>query len=79
MGRNQLHLPPVVNFDGQVSRFWKLHEGLSLDTRIEAFNLLNHPSFGGLSSSTVTSGTFGQISSTSNGARVFQGDLKFIF
>lgn len=55
-----------------------MHERVNLLTRIEAFNLLNHPSFNG-TNGTVTSGTFGQISGTSNGARVFQGVLKVTF
>jgi hypothetical protein len=47
-------------------------------TRIEAFNLLNHPSFS-TPTNTVTSGTLGQISGTGNGARVLRGVLKFTF
>jgi hypothetical protein len=77
-GRNAFHAPPLINFDGQISRFWQLHERLTMLTRIEAYNALNHPSFGS-STSNVTSGTFGQISGTANGARVFQGVLKFTF
>jgi hypothetical protein len=68
----------LINFDGQVSRFWHLYENLSMDTRVEAFNLLNHPSFNGTNGS-LNSSSFGQIGGTSNGARVFQGSLKFIF
>jgi hypothetical protein len=77
-GRNEFVNPPLVNFDGQVSRIWQLHERLNMITRIEAFNVLNHPSFNG-TNGTVTSGSFGQISGTSNGARVFQGVLKVTF
>jgi hypothetical protein len=77
-GRNQFHGPPLINFDSQISRIWRLHERLNLDTRIEAFNVLNHPSFS-TPNGTVTSGSFGQISSTANSARVFQGAVKLIF
>ncbi len=77
-GRNAFHNPPLINFDGQVSRFWHLYENLSLDTRVEAFNLLNHPSFNGTNGS-LNSATFGQIGGTSNGARVFQGAVKITF
>jgi hypothetical protein len=77
-GRNQFHAPPLINFDGQISRIWQLHDRINLDTRIEAFNALNHPSFGS-PNGTVTSGSFGQISGTSNGARVFQGAMKITF
>jgi hypothetical protein len=87
-GRNQFHNPPVVNFDSQISRIWQLREHLTLDTRIEAFNALNHPSFNGVNSNNnVTSGSFGQVSGTvsgitnnaANSARVFQGALKLTF
>jgi len=76
-GRNAFHNPPVINFDAQVSRFWQLHEGWRMDTRLEAYNALNHPNFSG-TNGTVTSGSFGQISSPGS-ERVFQGALKFIF
>jgi hypothetical protein len=61
-----------------------IYERLSLDLRLEAFNVLNHPDFGvgNLGSNQVlTSSTFGQVSSTANGnaARVFQGSVKVIF
>lgn len=78
IGRNAFQNPPLFNFDSQLSRIWQLHERLNMLTRIEAFNVLNHPSFNG-TNGTVTSGTFGQISGTSNSARVFQGVLKVTF
>jgi hypothetical protein len=76
-GRNAFHNPPVINFDAQISRFWHLYENLSMDTRIEAFNVLNHPNFGG-TNGTVTSGSFGQISPPGS-ERQFQGAIKFVF
>jgi hypothetical protein len=60
--------------------------------RLEAFNVLNHPDFnapsGGTtgslaansgSSAAMSSSTFGQVSSTWNTARVFQGSVKLTF
>jgi hypothetical protein len=70
---------PYVSFDAQISRFWPIHESLALDTRLEAFDLLNHPDFTCCSSTNITSGTFGQVSSTAYGPRQFQGSLKFVF
>jgi len=59
---------------------------------VESFNLLNHPNFniptgtttGTLGGATgnnavLTSANFGQVASTSNAARVFQGSVKVTF
>ncbi len=77
-GRNAFNGPRVVNFDAQVTRIFPIYERLNMLMRIEAFNVLNHPNFGNPNVN-VLSGTFGQVSSTSNSARVFQGVLKFTF
>jgi hypothetical protein len=54
---------------------------MALTFRLEAFNTLNHPNFSGVDGnlSHVSTGTFGQVSKTSNDARVFQGAVKFSF
>jgi len=41
--------------------------------------VLNHPSFSNPSSSGPTGASFGEISGTSVGARVFQGGVKLSF
>jgi len=92
LGRNSLRGIPAYNVDAQISRIFPIHERLALDLRVESFNLLNHPNFniptgtttGTLGGTTgnnavLTSGNFGQISSTSNAARVFQGSVKLTF
>jgi len=79
-GKNAFVTPGEVYFDCQVSRFWQLHERLNLDTRIEAYNALNHPNFNTAPTNNVTSGTFGQINTSGiGGPRVFQGAIKIIF
>jgi len=78
VSKNEFHAPPIVYFDAQVSRFWPIHEGLSMDTRIESFDVLNHPTFSGPDAK-LTDGTFGQVSGTNGGPRIFQGSVKFIF
>jgi hypothetical protein len=51
-----------------------------MDLRIEAFNVLNHPSFNNPNSGGPSfSGTFGEITGTSVGGRVFQGAVKLSF
>jgi hypothetical protein len=69
----------TFQFDSQISRIFPIDEKLSLAFRIEAFNVLNHPSFSNPSASNPSSGSFGQISATSIGARIFQGSFKVIF
>jgi hypothetical protein len=66
-------------FDSQISRIFPIGEKLNLDLRLEAFNVLNHPTFSNPSSGNPASSTFGEITGTSNSARVFQGGIKVIF
>ncbi len=92
IGRNSFRGLPAYQLDAQISRIFQLYERLNMTLRLEAFNMLNHPNFNiptGTSTGTLgattgnaavlTSSTFGQISSTSNTARVFQGSVKFTF
>lgn len=87
--RNAISGPMFFQFDSQLSRIWPIHERWSLDTRLEAFNVLNHPSFANPGSSNPAGGSFGTITSQAGGAaltntptlaaRVFQGSVKVIF
>ena len=81
IGRNSFRGIPSYQVDSQISRIFPIHESLALDLRLEAFNMLNHPNFSNPSSSnpSSTNATFGQISGTSNQARVFQGAVKLSF
>jgi hypothetical protein len=92
IGKNSFRGLPAYQVDAQVSRIFPIYERLNMTLRLEAFNMLNHPNLNvptGTSTGTpggttggaavLTSSTFGQISSTSNQARVFQGSVKFIF
>ncbi|HEY2040008.1 MAG TPA: carboxypeptidase regulatory-like domain-containing protein [Edaphobacter sp.] len=77
-GKNGFRGPTSYQFDAQVSRIFPIHESLAATLRLEAFNVLNHPNFSN-PTTTLTSGTFGQVSSTSNQARIFQGSVKITF
>ena len=77
-GRNAYRGRPNYQFDAQLSRIFQIHESLSTTFRLEAFNVLNHPNFNNPTTA-MSSSSFGQVSSTSNAARVFQGSLKINF
>jgi len=58
LGRNVLAGFPLRQLDAGVQRSFAFRERLTLSTRIEVFNVLNHPNFGPPSGS-LTSGLFG--------------------
>ncbi len=79
LSRNAFRGPVYLQTDAQISRIFPVHEEMNLQLRLECFNVLNHPYFSN-PNSTVSSSTFGQITSTTGeGPRVFQGSIKFAF
>jgi len=78
VSRNEFYGPKSLQFDSQISRIFPIHESWTTTFRLEAYNVLNHPDFSNPTAS-LTSSTFGQISSTTNAARVFQGAVKINF
>jgi hypothetical protein len=92
ISRNAFRGPTNYQFDAQISRIFPIHESLAATLRLEAFNVLNHPNFnvptgnttgtpGGTTgqNADLTSNTFGQIITTANQARIFQGSVKITF
>jgi hypothetical protein len=87
ISRNTFRNPIYFQNDAQISRIFPIHEKYNLSLRMEAYNVLNHPSFGsGNNGPSVSNGVanfndakFGEITSTSVGARIFQGAIKVIF
>lgn len=78
-GKNIMFGPHYFTSDASIMKNWTLLEGMKLQFRWEAFNALNHPTFGS-PGSTVTYGNFGQITGTGNiPPRVMQGALKLTF
>ena len=76
--RNAFHGPRSLQFDAQISRVFPIHESWTTTFRLEAFNVLNHPDFSNPDSK-LTDSNFGQVSTTTNAARVFQGCVKINF
>ena len=72
-----LRLPGTQEWDQSIFKDFYLHEHDTLEFRVESFNLPNHPSWTGVSTS-ASSATFGQVTGASAG-RVWQAALKFRF
>ena len=68
----------VKAFDLSMFKQWQLLERLALQFRVEALNAFNTPRFGNPNLS-VTSTTFGQITSQANSPRQIQFGLKLLW
>jgi hypothetical protein len=86
-GHFSLRTPSYFDVDTAISRKFNIGERGAIEARVEAFNLTNHPNFGGPTPSTgvglgpnatVTSSNFGRIT-TAGDPRILQGALKFTF
>jgi hypothetical protein len=78
---NAAHLsmrgPGYFDLDLAVSRQFRLLERLSLQARVEGFNVLNHPNFG-LPVGNISSANFGQITNAFD-PRIMQASMKLTF
>lgn len=66
------------NLDFSLFKVFAIREGLNLQFRAEAFNALNRVQFGG-PNTTVTSGSFGFVTTQANSPRQIQFGLKLVF
>jgi len=77
LGRNSLRGPGQVNLDLELAKTTQITERLSLQLRVEAFNVFNHAEFQNPDLN-INSGTFGQITSTYD-PRIIQLAARFQF
>ena len=86
-GHYSLRTPSYFDVDAAISRQFKVGERFLVDARVEAFDVTNHPNFGGPTPSTgvglgpnvtKSSSNFGRIT-TAGDPRILQGALKFSF
>jgi hypothetical protein len=77
LGRNSVYGPGQRNFDIAVSRRFQFTERWKMEFRSDFFNVLNHANWNNPTSS-VTSGTFGQIVSFGS-PRLIQMAIKLYF
>lgn len=75
---SNLRVDSTNNLNLSVTKDFKLKESMKLQFRADSFNVCNHPLFAAPTIG-VTSGTFGQISSTTNAPRVIQLGLRLAF
>jgi hypothetical protein len=73
-----LRSDPTNNLDVSVLKNFTLGHRFSLQPRVDAFNVLNHPQFSSANVS-PTSSSFGYITAQLNSARQLQGGLHFLF
>jgi hypothetical protein len=66
------------NFDMSILKRIQITEGMYVQFRFEAFNLMNHVSFGAANVQ-VTSSSFGTITTQANRPRQIQIGLRFVF
>jgi hypothetical protein len=78
--RNAFRGPFQQNWDLGVGKRFHMFEHHELNFRVDAFNVLNHPSFRQPSFVGITApSTFGQINSTVNPARLIQLEAQYRF
>ena len=78
VGKGALTGPNLVNWDFGEFKNFPVTERVRLQFRVEFFNILNHANFS-LPSASVSSGSFGQILSTSTDPRIGQLGIKVLF
>jgi hypothetical protein len=88
LGRQTLEFPGFWNFDAALSKTVKISESKSLQVRMDATNILNHPNVGNCGTTTPlcnpvlnTNGSspFGSIQEKGDQRRFFKGSVRFNF
>jgi hypothetical protein len=77
VGRNTVTGPGITSVDTSIIRNFRIKSN-SLQFRLEAFNVLNHPIWND-PNTTLTASTYGQITTTRKPMRELQLGLKFVF
>jgi hypothetical protein len=77
LGQNTMEGLGSIRFDGNLGKTFRITESKSLQIRVDATNVLNHPTPAAPSFS-INSDNFG-LSTTKTGGRSFQGQLRLTF
>jgi len=81
LGKNTMHTVSRTRFDANISKNFRITESKSLQFRMDATNIMNHPTPGdpiGFAGTASASNNFGRID-TKTGSRTIQGQLRFNF
>ena len=76
-GRDIFVNPGSITWDMAISREFKMKERWKLQFRSDFFNIMNHANWNG-PTTTITSGTFGQITSFGS-PRIIQMSMKLFY
>lgn len=77
-GRNVLRAASLHEVDLNLLKNIEVKDNITVQLRVEAFNLLNHPTFAA-PTTTINTGSGGQVSSTLNSSRILQFSAKILF
>jgi hypothetical protein len=75
---NSLRNDPIRDWDARILRNFRLYERLSFELAVDLLNVTNHTQFGS-PNTTVTSLTFGQLTSQANSGRIIQCNFHVRF
>ena len=77
LGLNPIYGPGSWSFDGNLQKKIRVRESRSLAIRLDARNILNHPTPGNPAMN-INAGTFGQIN-IKTGSRALAGQIRLEF
>jgi len=79
LGRNTIEYPGTWSLDANLAKTFRITESKSLQVRIDATNVFNHPYASNPSLNINSSNAFGYIADKTDNHRQFQGVLRFSF
>ena len=77
--RNSIHNPGFENFNVGLFKAFRFTEKTGAQFRAEAFNVLNHPNWGGASFNPTNLASFGKITGKTGDVRNMQLSLRLYF
>jgi hypothetical protein len=76
--RNILRSDSLKQLDMTLMKKMSIVDKIGMELRFEGFNVLNHPTFSA-PTTTINTGSGGQVSSTLNSARIVQAGARVTF